>query len=120
MSYIISSLGIFACILVILYTAIRVFLRINNKGYEKKFQETFQYGLDDKTDEAINGYKNIINSAGSTNPVLINTWLLLSKAYQSKGPNYYKQALDAVDSAIRLLENKRVNQEEMYLKQALL
>ncbi len=119
MIYLLISFLLIFSILFVFFLAVRINL-LFKRSYEKRFQEAFNYDESNQTDMAIDKYKAVIGGAKGENPILINTYLLLADAYHEKGPEYDQLAIDAIDNALKIIRNKKINQEEIYLKSALI
>ena len=118
MNYVLMSLALIAAILAVF--AIALYIRSKYmRSYEKKFQEAFKADSNNDFNKAIKKYEDVIKGADENNPILINTFLLLAKAYHEKGSENDVQALELIDKTISLLQNNKVNQQEAYIKQAL-
>lgn len=86
------------------------------KSIEEKYIGAYYTYKEDDFEGAIKEYLNVINSVDSTNPILIDSYVFLSEAYEKQRD--YDAALEAINNAVKVL--KKVNTNKIYKNQVLL
>ena len=111
---------IFVTSLIALIVYISKKIVFNTTVITNKYAAAILDAQNKKYDKAIEEYRYLIKNFGVNNILMKDIFFRLSEMYEAKGGHFFLPALQAIDNAIKILKNKKINQNEDYIKYAYL